>query len=256
MILIQSIIQTRRKKIGTDSEYQCDNPVLANFFLSLAELEEENEQDITMDVDPGELQDIQDQEETILENEMIHPEPSEEGDIIDEPTLQDLYDQFEGEDIDNQTSEVNKIIDHYFSNGKLILKVRYNSIDEKDILDVPFNVLRQDVPLELAKYIENYVVKERRGKGYFTEWAAKMIQGHKKCIKRLYHSYNIGRTFRIHKSCRTLQNLSKNGRNALIQNREKFGIKIPSNTRQALPLDKQNGNKNWAKVIAKEMQGL
>ena len=37
---------------------------------------------------------------------------------------------------------------------------------------------------------------------------------------------------------------------------EKFGIKIPNDTREALELDRINGNTKWADAIAKEMNGL
>ena len=52
------------------------------------------------------------------------------------------------------------------------------------------------------------------------------------------------------------QNISQNQRNLAIQGREKFGIDIPQNTRQALLLDKQNKNTKWADAIAKEMEGM
>ena len=38
--------------------------------------------------------------------------------------------------------------------------------------------------------------------------------------------------------------------------REKFGIKIPNNTREVLLLDRLNDNRLWAEAIAKEMAGL
>ncbi len=41
-----------------------------------------------------------------------------------------------------------------------------------------------------------------------------------------------------------------------MKSREKFGIKIPNNTKQALLFDKLNGNNKWGDAIAKEMAGL
>ena len=49
---------------------------------------------------------------------------------------------------------------------------------------------------------------------------------------------------------------SKNARNAKIKNREKFGIRIPRNVREALQFDRENGNTKWADAIAKEMNAL
>eukprot|EP00957_Ditylum_brightwellii_P170563 12983402-Ditylum_brightwellii.AAC.1 len=51
------------------------------------------------------------------------------------------------------------------------------------------------------------------------------------------------------------QKLSRNTRNLNIV-REKYGIKVPKNTKEALILDKVNGNKKWAEVILKEMSAL
>ena len=45
--------------------------------------------------------------------------------------------------------------------------------------------------------------------------------------------------------------MSKNARNAKIKHREKFGIRIPNNVREALLFDKLNGDTKWADAIAK-----
>ena len=37
---------------------------------------------------------------------------------------------------------------------------------------------------------------------------------------------------------------------------EKFGIKIPNNTKEALLLDKINGDSKWFDVIQKELKAL
>ena len=50
--------------------------------------------------------------------------------------------------------------------------------------------------------------------------------------------------------------ISKNARNQRKEMREKFGIKIPNNTREALLLDRMNGDNKWAEAIKKEMDAL
>ena len=45
--------------------------------------------------------------------------------------------------------------------------------------------------------------------------------------------------------------ISKNKRNSTNKSRVKFGIKVPSNVRDALIFDRENGNKLWAEAILK-----
>eukprot|EP00957_Ditylum_brightwellii_P055153 4180021-Ditylum_brightwellii.AAC.1 len=50
--------------------------------------------------------------------------------------------------------------------------------------------------------------------------------------------------------------LSRNARNQKKKIREKFGINIPRNTKEALLLDEKNGDSNWTEAICKEMDAL
>ena len=126
-------------------------------------------------------------------------------------------------------------------------------------LEVPYTILKKDVPLELAKYIRQSVVEMKRG-GRYNTWAKNVIKNHQRVIRRLYRQYNIN--IFSQRSRRTVQNAkeslrkSKNARNAMKKAREKFGFRIPINTRQALLFDKENGNTKWADAIAKEMTSL
>ena len=49
---------------------------------------------------------------------------------------------------------------------------------------------------------------------------------------------------------------SRNSRNAKIKLREKFGIKISNNVKEALMLDKINGDTKWQDAIDKELRAL
>ena len=50
--------------------------------------------------------------------------------------------------------------------------------------------------------------------------------------------------------------MSRNERNKGKKDWEKFGYKIPNNYREALLLDKKNGNNLWAETIAKDITAL
>eukprot|EP00957_Ditylum_brightwellii_P111741 8522724-Ditylum_brightwellii.AAC.1 len=53
-------------------------------------------------------------------------------------------------DITKNDHEFEKIVDHTFKEGVLILKARYqnNTIGEYHILDVPFDILKKDAPIQ------------------------------------------------------------------------------------------------------------
>ncbi len=151
----------------------------------------------------------------------------------------------------NEEYDFDLITDHYFTDAELILKVKYESAT----LDVPFHVLRKDVPLELARYIRNSVLEKRRG-GYYNTWASKILKQHGRTIRRLHRFYNVSRTVSARRNREKRKTLSRNQRLAFDTNREKHGIKIPNTTRQALLLDIDNKDTMWGDSIAKEMNSL
>jgi len=266
VILTWSVIKTRQKNIGLDTEYTNDDPKYSEFFLDSSELDT-NDNDFPQDLSAGEEAGDKEpgESETTISitpgdsnpsHDNQSEEPKETGEQIDPNTdYTTIYDQFEVED-DEENYKFDKIVDHFFQDGVLILKVRYQGIADNNVMDVPFPILRKDVPLELARYVRLYVIDERR-KGFYNDWAAKVIKDHTCCIRRLHKAYNIGATMRIHHTRRAKQNrMSKNARNAKQQNQEKYGIEIPRNTREALLFDLKNNNMKWADAIAKEMGSL
>ena len=50
--------------------------------------------------------------------------------------------------------------------------------------------------------------------------------------------------------------ISRNERNKINKDQEKFGYKIPNNSREAILLDKKNGNTLWDDEISKEITSL
>ena len=101
-------------------------------------------------------------------------------------------------------------MDHYFYKGVLTLKVNYLTIDDQQTtLEIPFGILRKDVPLELAKYIQENVVDEKRG-GYYNTWSKNTIKAHGRCIRRLYRSYNVEIIDKPPSVCKKKNSLSVN----------------------------------------------
>jgi hypothetical protein len=101
--------------------------------------------------------------------------------IVDElvtEDLADIYNQFQTED--EPGDEFEKVVDHAFTDGILLFKARYQgSTEGEHIVEIPFSVLKKDVPLECAKYIRNYVVDSTTQRaGTYTEWANKMLKQH------------------------------------------------------------------------------
>jgi hypothetical protein len=125
-------------------------------------------------------------------------------------------------------------------------------------MEIVFSILNKDVSLELAKYITNNVIEARRG-GRYNSWAKMMIKKHNRTVRRLYRHYNVSHTTKTRRATiNRADPLSKshNARNAKNRNRDKFGIRVTNNTRQALLFDRGNNNNKWGEAITKEMSAL
>ena len=190
MVLVRSIIKSRRTNIGTEKQYVCDEshdqgkdykgvaendhdpindkpsdkliptPTSKEILTEIPtdhpceddnEMEQEvsdevgeNKQKLKVRID-GDLFKPEDLDETIPPEDQGDKELDGDGDG-------EIYDQFEVEDDEHYDFEI--IIDHYFNEGVLILKVKYSGEgDDSKVFDVPFPTLKKDVPLELARYI-------------------------------------------------------------------------------------------------------
>ena len=112
-------------------------------------------------------------------------------------------------------------------------------------LDILFSVLKEDVPYETAKYIPEKFVESGRD-GRYNTWAKRTIVNYNRAIRRLYTQYRICRISKVNprktKNRKHRTRMSRNTRNAKIMLNEKFGIKLPRNTQEALQLDLENGN--------------
>ena len=104
----------------------------------------------------------------------------------------------------------------------------------------------------MTYYIREHVLDSRRN-GHYNSWSKKMRSTHHRYVCWLYRLHNIDHHFQI--SCIRCR-ISCNARNQPNPHKEKFVIRIPKNSHEALHLDKQNGNTKWAEAIDKEMSGL
>eukprot|EP00957_Ditylum_brightwellii_P113394 8646155-Ditylum_brightwellii.AAC.1 len=77
-------------------------------------------------------------------------------------------------DRSNDDYEFEKIVDHYFKDGALILKARYWS----DVLGE-------------GNILESYVVEKSRRDGQFNAWASKVLKANARRIKRMYQMKEI-----------------------------------------------------------------
>lgn len=87
------------------------------------------------------------------------PEDEPEPDIINE-----MYDQYQEEM--NESMVYQQIVGNQIKDGMLILEVTYIGSTGEETYTIPFSVLKKDVPVELAKYIRDQVLEERRGGRY------------------------------------------------------------------------------------------
>lgn len=272
--LIRNIVRTRRKGIGTPTEstdttvpvdpFQDQQDLLPSFELQQGEEESApGEQEQFGESHSGEVSSDNDavtqlptgttEDETTPDNE------------LDPDVITEIYDQFEVEDSVGHYDFV-KVIDHEWRDGILYFHIRYLDQHQEEIVcEHPFDTVKKDIPLEIAKYIRNYVVDSSR-KGYLITWALKVIKQHGRAVRRLYRAYNIGRTMRLHRTRRAKANCRisqlSSGLDKPMPKRkrippgEKFGFKIPRSTREALLLDQEAQNHLWAEAIAKEMDSL
>ena len=71
------------------------------------------------------------------------------------------------------------------------------TIGEDKTMEIPFTVLKKDVPIELARYIQNFVMEESHQDGFYNKWAKKTIKAHTWTVRRLYRAYGVDQTIRV-----------------------------------------------------------
>ncbi|MGH7955023.1 MAG: reverse transcriptase domain-containing protein [Gloeomargaritales cyanobacterium] len=263
VILVRSVIKTRHKDIGEKEEYSNEDPQYDDFFLTDHELlqgeEDLQAEETTIEPVDG-VSGEQDQQilpvlpaGPVVVPEKIPPEdniPMVEQlppDTANAENVNAMYDQNEM-DKDEQY-EFDCIVDHKFDDGILKLRVQYKGEDNEHYSDIAFDLLKKDVPFQLAKYIREKVMEPTRD-GRYIRWAKGILQEHIRTIRRLQSS--MQRT----SDGPAKRRKSRNSRNADNSNNVLFGIRVPKNVKEAYALDAINGNKLWAEAIDKEMGAL
>eukprot|EP00957_Ditylum_brightwellii_P003511 265943-Ditylum_brightwellii.AAC.1 len=181
-------------------------------------------------------------------------------------------------DVQADDYELDVIVDHHFKDGILILNARYYSDpnESKDVWEAPFNALKKDTPLEVARYIQNHVTETSRQNRHYTMCARSILKQATRSVKRMRRLFGADKYYRSKvaqrsgQDCQLVMNrleackegpqneqvkkkLSRNAQNKKNKIQEKFRIKIPGNAKEALLLDKKNGNNKWDEAILKEM---
>ena len=220
---------------------------------------ESNESNINTETPSKNIPDVEinsttDNEDVIASDDAFNT--SSQYDIEDEEDDAIIHEQIANEIDDSvEDFEFDFIKKYDWIEGVLTFTVVLTSGQE---FDIPFNILKRDRPIETAKFIRNNVVENKRG-GRYETWAKKILVKSQRTIRRLSRYHNIDKCVRLRKNYEItlkIRRLSKNSRDGKIKDKEKFGIKIPNNIKEALLLDRQNNNNLWAEAIAKEMDAL
>ena len=124
---------------------------------------------------------------------------SVDGKDDDDPKIDDFFTNVDAQQIDQEVQDIiladeedyefHSIKGHEWVAGVLVLKVELTSGHN---IEVPFPLLKKDRPLELARYIRNNVVEQKRG-GTYELWSKKIIQSANRTVRRMRHYHNIGR---------------------------------------------------------------
>ncbi|MGH7955291.1 MAG: hypothetical protein ACREOZ_04955 [Gloeomargaritales cyanobacterium] len=273
VVLIRSTIKTRRKNIGKPADYTNDDPQYANFYLIDPDL---YHTDLTITDYPtdvnalGEPNTVTNELTSELPSSIVTRHNNDGDDHTSEhqglPTVQQteqlptdissddgernlntddnicaVYDQIAV--INTADYEFDRIVDHKFDDGVLKLRVQYFGTDNSHYTDVSFDILKQDVPFDLAKYIREHVMESTRY-GRYGQWAKDFLQTHTRALRRLRSSKSA------------TNRKSRNSRKGVNPTNIMFGIRVPRDVREAYALDQINGNKKWGEAIQNEMSAL
>ena len=103
------------------------------------------------------------------------------------------------------------------------------------------------------------VIGRSRG-DYHQNWASKLLKQRIITIRRMSRVHGVEKSYRVIirrvKKARTGSKKSRNARVVSQSMRETFGIKIPNSTKEALILDRINGDNKWHDSMQKELMAL
>ena len=210
-VLMRSVIKSRRKDIGTTSEYVNDNPDMESFTVSLSEAITNEAQTTSFSSEdvpllvPGEkISDAADLNPTNSGEQDTSNQIEQQAELTTVTTPDDSDEQLPTEinatndaesfqaivermhtDVDSDC-QFRKIVNHGWTNGTLIMKAQYSdSIQGTFEIDTPFKKLKIDEPLPCAKYIRDYITEPRRGDRPLNDWADRTIKQHSQIARRM-----------------------------------------------------------------------
>ena len=166
VILIRSVIKTRHKNIEDPTKYVNDDPACANFYLAPSTPTSIDDSDLDTDDHPlasnMELDEVSiDTPSTSPSDDPPDPDdtlPPEDAGVPLSPddALEELHDHHQMHTDHDHT--FHRICGHHFTNGSLVLTVKYLSdLTDSLTLNVPFSILKKDVPIKLAQCIREHV---------------------------------------------------------------------------------------------------
>ena len=289
-VLMRSVVKTRRKDVGKQSECVNNNPDMESFTLSLTEtLAISGQEDpctstevpllvsgekIGDGINAPEENEKQSEEQDELIETQDEQIPLELNATNDAESHQAII-EYINNDLDGNCT-FRKILEHTWTDGTLIMKVQYtDSAHGTFEIDTPFKKLKMDEPLACAKYIREYIAEQRRGDRPLNDWADRTCKQHTNVTRRMMtinpswttpnetNNTILARSMLQQKLRNKLRAMkirrngpSRNQRWIERKNKEKFGIKIPNTIAEALRFDKEAGNTKWFDAIKKEMDNL
>ena len=248
VVLVQSTIRPRKPPMNlTSGEKENEAKHESTTSSSLDNILMYNKDNESTDKGHGDRpRGITDLEEEDYEQDHENNDLCKDDQLLVNDELNDIINE------DEEDYEFEKIINHKWEDGVLIFEVELTS---GKTYEAPFALIKKDRPLEVAKYIRREVIEKRRG-GKYEEWAKGIINHANRTIQRISRYHNIDRIMRL-TSLKEIKvrRISKNKRDQM-KKREKFGVRIPNNVREALIYDREAGNTLWADAIKKEMTAL
>ncbi len=217
--------------------------------------------DVTQEPDPSTTEPLQQEDTTTTSPEDCTP--SEEiildddaetiifagNDHPNQPNTGEVYNHFDAE---LRCDDIDDIISSKFDdiNGKLYIKVRWKNNQESYI---SAELIQHDDPARLAHYIRDNPV-ERLRNGFWSQWAARTLQAISNStsrIRRMYSNVKLGDTYYPYS-----RRVIRRKKIYPIKMQTFMGVEIPRNSKEAIYLDKKNGDNKWGEAMGREIGGI
>ena len=250
-VIMRSVIKSRRKNIRTTNEHTQDEHIdtLDYDYTPYTQYLDKQDNNTT-----GDHNSTTSNTPTTTTNDPRESLPIEQQSHLDSDESNAMDDQLQIED--DHENGFDNIVDYYFDNVTLIFKVKYTGDTVDKIWNIPFNILKNDAPYDIAKFIKTNVSEIKR-LGTYATWEHRTILS---MNRRVIHLQSTSTLLWSHYKRSTVRaTKTKQSRNTRTKKKglkTKFGIQIPKSVKQALHYDKINGNNKWKQAIDKEMKEM